>query len=761
MTVSQPDQRPHHPLRQQVENPEVQSEEAAFDHYQWDQAVEAEAPADAGGRAVLGWMLALLAIAWTGYASWSAGRALIGAPLTTPAIAQWVAVVAAPLGMLALAWIMFGRTRRKEAEKFTRSVVAMKAEARALEDQLSSLTRRIDDSRTALSGMANELDGMADAAVQRMTGATQAIEQGTAQLMSHGEAFGTSTTTALADMERLLAQLPDADARAQALGDQLRGIGEEAGTRSDTLASTIEKIGRVSASAEAQVRTATDALSERLAVIDETSNRTEETVTSAGETVDRLLATTAEALGEIRSGIDTQAAAVAALVSQAQAGISATGGEAAATLSRQIGEADSRLSALGKRVMAQDAATSAMIDQFTRGLSALDDQFQTLALNGDERAQSMQSVISGVREKLEEVAATAGAQDETLAAIGERASGLRDQVNTLALEVNDHLALALSESGEKAERLTAMASELAPSLQSMRDQAVEASERLSASASSIETSHERLGELMAGVDSGVGMAEKRMGELQALIAEIDGEQKRLSGETAPALVEAMIQVREAASHAGERARQAISAAIPASANELSDAARAALEKVVRESVEEQLRGVDALAARAVEAARGATDKLSAQMLSLGQTAGALEAYMNEIEADERAGQSEEFARRTAYLMESMHSAAIDVEKILSDEVDEKSWAAYLRGERGVFTRKAVKLLSSAEARAIGQHYAEDAEFQGAVKRYVQDYESMLRRVLAEREGEVMAVTLMSSDMGKLYAALAEVVAKRG
>ena len=31
-----------------------------------------------------------------------------------------------------------------------------------------------------------------------------------------------------------------------------------------------------------------------------------------------------------------------------------------------------------------------------------------------------------------------------------------------------------------------------------------------------------------------------------------------------------------------------------------------------------------------------------------------------------------------------------------------------------------------------------------------------RRVLAERDGGMIAVTLMSSDMGKLYAALAQV-----
>ena len=37
---------------------------------------------------------------------------------------------------------------------------------------------------------------------------------------------------------------------------------------------------------------------------------------------------------------------------------------------------------------------------------------------------------------------------------------------------------------------------------------------------------------------------------------------------------------------------------------------------------------------------------------------------------------------------------------------------------------------------------------------------MLRRVMAERDGGIIAVTLLSSDMGKLYAALNQAIEKR-
>jgi hypothetical protein len=108
----------------------------------------------------------------------------------------------------------------------------------------------------------------------------------------------------------------------------------------------------------------------------------------------------------------------------------------------------------------------------------------------------------------------------------------------------------------------------------------------------------------------------------------------------------------------------------------------------------------------------------------------------------------------------MNSAAIDVGKILSDEIDDKAWTSYLKGNRGVFTRRAVRLLGGTETRAIEAYYEADGEFQASVNRYVHDFEAMLRRVLAERDGGMMAVTLMSSDMGKLYAALAQAIDRR-
>ena len=86
-----------------------------------------------------------------------------------------------------------------------------------------------------------------------------------------------------------------------------------------------------------------------------------------------------------------------------------------------------------------------------------------------------------------------------------------------------------------------------------------------------------------------------------------------------------------------------------------------------------------------------------------------------------------------------------------------AWASYLRGDRGVFTRRAVRLLDAGEAREILVHYEEDNDFRDHVNRYIHDFEAMLRNVLSTRDGMPLSVTLLSSDAGKLYVALAQAI----
>ena len=761
--AAEPD-RPNGQFSEQVEGIGAEPESGKFDPVEWSESHAERDSAGAGGRAVLGTALTLLAALWIGYTAWSAGRTLAAEPLTSPLFAQWVAIAAGPLALLGLVWLMFGRTRRKEAERFTNSVIAMRTEARSLEGLLGVLQQRIADSHQALQSMTEQLMHLSDETTGKLDGITRDLDSSTAQLARHGEALDRAAESARTDIAVLLEDLPSAEVTARTIAEQLRAAGADTSARTADLSQQVGALAEQTRTADEIVASAAQRLVAHLTHIESAgaaaAARVLEAETGFSAAIDALLERTASTLDEIRTGIDVQSVAVTALVEQASAAMGTAGIEASAALGKNVTHANDALDGLSARVAEQERTSQRMISEIDRGLALINERFVELAANGDERAEHFLTSLARARSQLDALAEQSGVQDGAMDALAARTVALRDSIEQLVTDIRGGLTGAIDEAHQTTHQLRQSAAGAREEIGFMRDAAVEAGERLASSGSSITEQQDRLSALIAAIDDGVGGAEGKLAALAQAISAAHGEAGRLSGETGPALVAAMVQVREAAAHAAERAREAISAVIPESAGKLSKATREALETAIREGVEERLREVDQVAARAVEAARAASDRLTHQMLTIGQSAAALEQHLEKTDADQREKDSEQFARRVSMLIDSMHSAAIDVGKILSDEVDEKAWDNYLKGNRGVFTRRAVRLLSGGETRAIGAHYDSDPEFQQSVNRYVHDFEAMLRRVMAERDGGMIAVTLMSSDMGKLYAALAQAIDKR-
>ncbi len=758
------------PIPQPIEDIPFQAvpdsqEHPAVEDSEWlasDEQSEADPrPRGAGGRAVLGWTLALLATLWIAYTAWSAGRELGNQPLSSPALAQWVAVATGPLALLGLLWLIFGRTRRREAEAFTRSVVTMRSEARSLEALLSVLSERINESQSALSGITNQLMGLGDEAASRLGAVTRDLTQGSRQLAAHGDALDRAASAARTDIGVLLEDLPRAEATALAMADALRGAGGEAIDKAARFEAQVTSLTERTREADVIVGEAAQRLLAQVAEIDAAgmaaSSKLSQSASQSNATMDALLQRAAEALEEIRSGIDIQAAAVAALLEQATVGLGRAGINSAEALGQRLEAAGGSLDTLTTRLAEQERASQRMIADIGMGVTSLDERFAQMAADGDSRATSITSALNRMRTELESLSQQSGVQDGAIGGLAERTAALRQSVEQLSLEFRDELAAAIGDAEAGTARVLATAQSARPEIEWTRQASLEASDRLEAGAGVIEAQHDRLAALLAAVDTGVGGAERRLTELADAMRSADSDATRLSAETGPALVAALLQVKEAAAHAAERAREAIAAVIPDSAGQLSEAARSALEQVVRDTVSHQLQEVESVAARALEAARGVSERLTQQMISIGQSAAALDAHLQETTELQRQHDSETFAKRVSLLIDSMHSASIDVGKILSDEVDDRAWAAYLKGDRGVFTRRAARLIGGTETKALAAHYVTDREFHESVNRYVHDFEAMLRRVHAERDGGMMAITLMSSDMGKLYVALAQAI----
>ena len=113
------------------------------------------------------------------------------------------------------------------------------------------------------------------------------------------------------------------------------------------------------------------------------------------------------------------------------------------------------------------------------------------------------------------------------------------------------------------------------------------------------------------------------------------------------------------------------------------------------------------------------------------------------------------SERSAMLIGALEEHAIDVGKWFEKDISDQDWTAYLKGDQGLFARRATKLVNGADAKQIHSLYQDNADFREHVNRYIRDFEMLLRSVMAAKDGSTLALTMISSDIGKLYVALAQ------
>jgi hypothetical protein len=223
------------------------------------------------------------------------------------------------------------------------------------------------------------------------------------------------------------------------------------------------------------------------------------------------------------------------------------------------------------------------------------------------------------------------------------------------------------------------------------------------------------------------------------------------------LVASMLRVRETTRQAAESSRKILDDELANIAEKLTDQNKAALAEAIDAQIASMNDVVKEAIERNIRLSENAATRVASQLGQLEEMTANLEQRVADNKDGFEAIGDDSFARRMVLLTESLNSTSIDVAKILSNDVTDTAWAAYLKGDRGVFTRRAVRLLDAGEARAIASHYGEDGEFREHVNRYIHDFEAMMRVLLSTRDGNAIGVTLLSSDVGKLYVALAQAI----
>jgi hypothetical protein len=706
-------------------------------------------------------LLTLVALAWIGGVSWKIFGSQPGLTAEFITTLNLMALASGPAAVLAIAYLLVGPTSRRETRRYGHTARTMRAESSRLEEIMSALVERVEANNVSLREQIALLEGKGQETAQRIAEINDSMRENISTLARHSLLLGAAATSAREEMKTLLVDLPDAEARMNQLTDLLRGAGHIVDSQAAGLQSQLLTLTQRARDADDSAGNAAERLAGQLDRIETTSRKAAQELRIAAEQVEASVETAADkasrGIEDARRGMDIQSAAMIAMVEQGREALDRAGIDSTQRIAARIEEIGRQVDSITARLSAQEASSSALFSHLQRELGDAEARFTSLKDTATEHTADLAEAIVSLTDHAERVTTTLGGSSDAADELLKRAEALRSAIEGCTRDVNSSLPLALAQLEEQ----------LIHSQEAVRGTLPE-TERLEQAARSVASSIDEAGEALARHSSGISrlgesagkqfdQARREAEELSRIIATAEENIAGLNSGASAQLVEALHRVRLAATEATERARSTLGAVIPDAAEALSMASAEAIQRAVAEPVQRQLAEMSDVAQLAVRSVEAASEKLSRQMATIDQASRAIEERLDDAKAEAERSSQDSLSRRVSLLIESLNSTAIDVTKILSNDVTDSAWAAYLRGDRGVFTRRAVRLLDTGEARDIVRHYEEEPEFREQVNRYIHDFEAMLRRVLATRDGTPLGVTLLSSDMGKLYVALAQAI----
>ncbi|MES2021679.1 MAG: hypothetical protein V4460_10285 [Pseudomonadota bacterium] len=701
----------------------------------------------------------LASLGWIGAMLWLSRDSL--ATLTPPALVNFVAGLCVPPALIAILLVLALRTSTAEARRFGQTAQAMRAEAASLERTVAALAHSIESNRANLAEQTNALMALGDGAVARMASIGSGLTTQITTADAHAATLATAADQAHTRLEVLLALLPRAHNETDGLAQLLKTTGVTASEHAAALDAQLTALAERGREADAVANGAAQKLAAhitRMEVTSETAGaRLEQVTGDMSQAVDGLLGRTADAVDEARKGIAAQGEAMLAMLGTNQAALERAARDSAEGLAARIAEIETLIDRVAARLADQRAASDTIVEEIDQGLVRVSDTFETLHNQGVQRTQALAASISALGGSADAMTEALKTGDEMATHAIASTEHLLMALDSAAREIDETLPEALTRLDDRLGVSRKIVGQAKPELLSLVTAAESTHDAIESIAHVIAIQRDTVNELASTLLETLSDGKIKADALGEMVDDTIGRTHRFAEDAAPRLVEALLRVRDTASAAADRARETLATVIPEAAHALEQQSAAAMERATRVAVERQLASIGQAGEAAADAAARASERLTQQMLAIADSTALVESRLQDARAERENADQETLARRVSLLIESLNSASIDIAKTFSTDVSDSAWSAYLKGDRGVFTRRAVRLLDSAEAREIARLHEEDPAFREQVNRYIHDFEAMLRTILSQRDGSPLGVTILSSDMGKLYVALAQAI----
>ena len=127
---------------------------------------------------------------------------------------------------------------------------------------------------------------------------------------------------------------------------------------------------------------------------------------------------------------------------------------------------------------------------------------------------------------------------------------------------------------------------------------------------------------------------------------------------------------------------------------------------------------------------------------------------------EMSSRRQAFLRASRLVIEGLNSLAIDLSRTMQHDLSERILREFVNGDRGVFVRRLLRSNLGESANAVRQKFRDNSDFRRYVLDYLSQFERLRADALAADPENILSATILTSDVGKLYIVLSEMVGKQ-
>ena len=718
------------------------TEESFYEEY-------VEAPPRRLSAVLVPTLLIIALVAWSGFFVWTFS-AEISRGIADDRIIALITSWSVPALLLGVIWLLLLRNSRAEAARFGETGRLLRLESEALEVRMRTVNEEIALAREFLAHNSRELEAVGRQAASHLVDAAEQLGAALADSDAKAKTLEAVSNAATSNLEQLRKQLPVVTSAAKDVTNQIGSAGNNAQVQVKSLIASLQHVG----DAGKAVREYLDGIEIRAC---EVGGRLDETVKNSA-----LLMAESTTLAENRTV--EMASVMAAATQKLTANVMAASNDVDRVVNQSSGELVSSLGLLrggiadlSENAEAEDRRIADIMHRISVHIEDSAARISQVDAAATDQTAKLAFAVSALGESTREVGvaliSNQGVTDQLL----KRSDRLLADLARASTEIERSLPGAMARMDERFAQSTSQLAAASVSAEALDIHSDNILVKLTSLENSIGLQRDSLALLMSESDQHFAARHEQADALATTLNHTRDLVEELSETANGKLVNSLLLVRETTRQAAESSRKILDEELATVAERLSDQNKQLIASAIDDQVATLNETMQASIDRNLALSETATERMAEQLTQLNEMAGNLEKRLSDTRDGFEGADDSSFARRMVVLTESLNSTSIDVAKILSNDVADTAWAAYLKGDRGIFTRRAVRLLDVGEVREIAAHYGNDGEFREHVNRYIHDFEAMMRVLLSTRDGNAIGVTLLSSDIGKLYVALAQAI----